>query len=239
MSHSTVGAETMESSSLLLCKGLLLTASLLTFWDSPAAALLTTKEMRFSAAEGAKVLLHVPDQEEDLVSFSWYKGKDVNENLTIAHYEKSSDSLQIGKKVSGREEIYKDSSMMLWAITQKDTGFYTLQTFKAHDQQEITYVHLQVYKIVTKPYLKLNHTRVKRKSASIFTCVSPDTGVDISWFFNYKPLNVTERVTLSAENRRLTISPVWKADAGIYQCEVSNSFSSKKTNPLLMVLAYG
>lgn len=101
--------------------------------------------MRFSAAEGAKVLLHVPDQEEDLVSFSWYKGKDVNENLTIAHYEKSSDSLQIGKKVSGREEIYKDSSMMLWAITQKDTGFYTLQTFKAHDQQEITYVHLQVY----------------------------------------------------------------------------------------------
>lgn len=93
--------------------------------------------------------------------------------------------------------------------------------------------------IVTKPYLQLNHTSVKRKSVSVFTCVSPDTGVDINWFFNYKPLNITERVTLSPEEHKLTISPVWKADAGIYQCEVSNSFSSKKSNPLLMVLAYG
>lgn len=108
-------------------------------------ALQTSKEMRFSAAEGAKVLLSVPDQEEDLLSFSWYKGKDVNKNFTIAHYKKSSDSLQLGKNVSGREEIYKDGSMMLQAVTQEDTGFYTLETFKAHDQQEITYVHLQVY----------------------------------------------------------------------------------------------
>ena len=101
--------------------------------------------MRFSAAEGAKVLLYVPDQEENLLSFSWYKGKDANENFTIAHYKKSSDSLQLGKKVSGREEIFKDTSMMLRAVTQEDTGFYTLKTFKAHDQQGITYVHLQVY----------------------------------------------------------------------------------------------
>ena len=92
---------------------------------------------------------------------------------------------------------------------------------------------------MAKPYLLLNHTRLKRKSASILTCVSPDTGVDINWFFNYKPLNITERVTLSPEKRELTISPVWRADAGVYQCEVSNSFSSKKTNPLLMVLAFG
>lgn len=101
--------------------------------------------MRFSAAEGAKVLLYVPDQEENLLSFSWYKGKDVNENFTIAHYKKSSGSLQLGKKVSGREEIYKDGSMMLQDVTQEDTGFYTLKTFKEHNQQEITYAHLQVY----------------------------------------------------------------------------------------------
>lgn len=92
---------------------------------------------------------------------------------------------------------------------------------------------------MTKPYLLLNHTRLNRKSASILSCVCPDTGVDINWLFNYKPLNITERTALSPEKRELTISPVWGADAGIYQCEVSNSFSSKKSNPLLMVLAYG
>lgn len=92
--------------------------------------------------------------------------------------------------------------------------------------------------IVTKPKLLLNHTRVNRRTAAVFTCVSPDTGVDINWFFNYKPLNVTERTTLSPDQHTLTVSPVWKADTGVYQCEVSNPISSKKTNPLIMAFAY-
>ncbi|XP_021499805.1 carcinoembryonic antigen-related cell adhesion molecule 15-like [Meriones unguiculatus] len=229
----------MEPPSLLLCKGLLLTASLLTCWNSPAAAARLTKEMRFSAAEGAKVLLHVPNQEENLLSFSWYKGKNEHENFTIARYDKATDVLKLGDKTSGREDIYKDGSMMLRSVTQEDTGFYTLETFEAHNQREITYVHLQVYKIVKKPYLQVNQTRLKRRNASVLTCVSPDTEVDINWFFNYKPLNITERTTLSPDRRSLTISPMWRADIGIYQCEVSNALSSKKTNPLLLVLAYG
>ncbi|XP_059109555.1 carcinoembryonic antigen-related cell adhesion molecule 15-like [Peromyscus eremicus] len=230
----------MESPSLLLCKGLLLTASLLTCWNSPTAALRSTKEMRFSAAEGGRVLLSVPIQAENLLSFHWYKGKEEDQAFTIAHYEKDTDLLKLGNATSGREEIYKDGSMMLQDVTQEDTGIYTLQTFGAHDHIEITHFYLQVYKIVTKPYLQVNHTRVgRRRSATILTCVSPDTGVDVNWFFNYKPLNLTERTTLSPEEHRLIISPVWRADTGIYQCEVSNFFSSRKSAPLFLVLAYG
>uniref|UniRef100_A0A8C2MHH8 CEA cell adhesion molecule 15 n=2 Tax=Cricetulus griseus TaxID=10029 RepID=A0A8C2MHH8_CRIGR len=234
------GAETMESPSLLLCKGLLLTASLLACWTSPTKALRTTKEIRFSAAKGARVLLSVPSQAVNLLSFHWYKGKDANEDFTIAHYEKAKGSLKLGNQISGREEIYMDGSMLLQNVTQEDTGIYTLEIFGSDDLYEITYVHLQVYTIVTQPYLQLNHTTVKRrKNVSIFTCVTPDTGVDINWFFNYKPLNLTERTTLSSEKHKLTINPVWRADAGIYQCEVSNSFSSRRSNPLLFVVAYG
>ncbi|XP_051017945.1 carcinoembryonic antigen-related cell adhesion molecule 15-like [Acomys russatus] len=229
----------MERPSLLLCKGLLLTASLLTCWSSPAPAILTSTDLRFSVAEGARVLLHVPNQEKNLFSFSWYKGKDVHENFTIVHYEKAKDVFKLGRKVSGREEIYKDGSMILGPVTKEDMGIYTLETFKTQNQYEITYIHLQVYKIVTKPYLQINYTKVNRRNSAILTCVSPDTGVDIDWLFNYKPLNVTERVTLSPDQRTLTISPVWKVDIGIYHCEVSNAISSRKTNPLVLVIAYG
>ncbi|OBS64370.1 hypothetical protein A6R68_07086, partial [Neotoma lepida] len=216
-----------------------LLASLLACWDSSTVALRTT-EMRFSAAEGGKVLFSVPIQAENLLSFHWYKGKDLNKDFTIAHYEKNTDLLELGNKTSGKEEIYKDGSMMLQDVTQEDTGIYTLETLGTHNQVEITHVHLQVYKIVTQPTIHVNHTRVKRRrSAAILTCVSPDTGIDINWFFNYKPLNLTERATLSPEEHKLIISPVWRADVGIYQCEASNSFSSRKSNPLLFVVAYG
>ncbi|KAL6040181.1 hypothetical protein STEG23_030423, partial [Scotinomys teguina] len=155
---------------------------------------------------------------ENLLSFHWYKGKDVNKDFTIATYEKDMDLLKIGNRTSGREGIYKDGSMLLQDVTQEDTGFYTLETLGTHDQHEITHVYLQVYKIVTQPTVQVNHTRVRRRrTAAVLTCMSPDTGIDISWFFNYKPLNLTERTQLSPEEHKLTISPVWRTDSGIYQ----------------------
>ncbi|KAL1769276.1 carcinoembryonic antigen-related cell adhesion molecule 3-like [Sigmodon hispidus] len=228
----------MESPCVLLCKGLLLTASLLICWSSPTTAL-SAKDMWFSAAEGAKVLLYIPTEAKDILSFSWYKGKDEHKNFTIAHYEKSTDLLTFGNKFSGKEEIYKDGSMMLQNISQEDTGIYTLEIFGTDNLHEITYVHLQVYKIVSKPYILLNHTRLNGRSATIFTCVSPDTGISMTWLFNYKPINVTKRITLSPGNQTLIVSPVWRVDSGIYLCEVSNSFSSKKSRPLALVMAYG
>lgn len=122
-----------------------LPASLLTCWSSPTTGLTTYTQLRLSVAEGARALLHVPNQEENLLSFSWYKGKDVHENFTIVHYEKAKDVFKVGRKISGREETYKDGSMILRAVTEEDTGIYTLETFKTEDQHEITYVHLQVY----------------------------------------------------------------------------------------------
>lgn len=58
-----------------------------------------------------------------------------------------------------------------------------------------------------QPTIPVNHTRVRRQRSTAFlTCVSPDTGIDINWFFNYKPLNLMERTTLSPEEHRLTIN---------------------------------
>ncbi|CAH7395397.1 carcinoembryonic antigen-related cell adhesion molecule 15-like [Phodopus roborovskii] len=227
----------MESPSLLLCKGLLLTASLLTCWTSPAMARRSTKEIQVSAAKGARVLLSVPV--ESFLSFNWYKGREEHSDFMIAHYEKTQE-VKLGNNSSGREEIYLDGSMMIKNVTQEDAGIYTLEIFGTHDRYEITHFHLQVYKIVTQPYMLLNNTVVrKRRHVSVFTCVTPDTGIEFNWFFNYKPLNLTERTTLSPEKHKLIINPTWRVDGGIYQCGVSNAFSSRRSNPLLFAMVYG
>lgn len=66
--------------------------------------------------------------------------------------------------------------------------------------------------------------------------MSPDTGVDISWLFNSKPLDFNSRMSLSPEKHRLTVAPLRLEDAGEYLCVGSNSFSSKKSNPVHLFL---
>lgn len=90
--------------------------------------------------------------------------------------------------------------------------------------------------ILTQPYLRVNNIILERWKSAIFECLSPDTGVDITWFFNNKPLDFNKRMALSPEKRRLIIVPLRVKDTGEYQCEVSNSFSSRKSNPISLIL---
>jgi carcinoembryonic antigen-related cell adhesion molecule len=66
------------------------------------------------------------------------------------------------------------------------------------------------------------------------TCVSEDPGLSIRWLFNHQGLYFNDRMTLSQKNSRLTIDPAKREDAGEYQCEVSNGYSSKMSLPLQM-----
>lgn len=89
---------------------------------------------------------------------------------------------------------------------------------------------------MTQPYLQVKSIRVQRWKSATFECMSPDTGVDITWTFNNKPLDFNRRMVLSPEKHRLSIAPLRLKDAGEYQCEVSNSFSSRKSNPISLFL---
>ncbi|CAO2626899.1 Carcinoembryonic antigen-related cell adhesion molecule 15 [Lemmus lemmus] len=106
-------------------------------------ALRNTKETWFSAAEGAEVLLYVPNQAENLRSFHCYKGKCVYKDFTIVHYEKAMDLLKLGNKTRSREEISKEGSMMIQNVNQEATGIYTLESLGAHSLNEIIHVHLE------------------------------------------------------------------------------------------------
>lgn len=87
---------------------------------------------------------------------------------------------------------------------------------------------------VSWPFVRVTDTTVRVQSSVVFTCFSADPGVSIRWLFNKQSLQLTERMTLSPSKCQLSIDPVWREDAGKYQCEVYNPVSSKSSLPVCL-----
>ena len=86
---------------------------------------------------------------------------------------------------------------------------------------------------MAKPIIEANNTTVtEHEDTVVLKCLTNDTGVAISWFFNGQSLLLTERMELSQDNGTLTIEPVRREDAGHYQCEASHLGNSSKSDPL-------
>uniref|UniRef100_A0A7N9D7I3 Immunoglobulin V-set domain-containing protein n=1 Tax=Macaca fascicularis TaxID=9541 RepID=A0A7N9D7I3_MACFA len=60
-------------------QGLLLTASLLTFWNLPTSAQTNIEVVPFNVAEGKEVILLVSNVSRNLYGYNWYKGERVHQ----------------------------------------------------------------------------------------------------------------------------------------------------------------
>ena len=68
---------------------------------------------------------------------------------------------------------------------------------------------------MAKPIVEANSTTVtEHEDTVVLKCLTNDTGVAISWFFNGQSLLLTERMELSQDNGTRTIEPVRREDAG-------------------------
>ncbi|EGV99396.1 Carcinoembryonic antigen-related cell adhesion molecule 1 [Cricetulus griseus] len=85
---------------------------------------------------------------------------------------------------------------------------------------------------VTPPFIQVTNTTIKEKDPVSLTCISKDTGISIRWLFNGKRLELTDRMKLSQDNITLRIESFRKEDSGVYECEVSNPVSSKKSDSI-------
>ncbi|XP_076428407.1 pregnancy-specific glycoprotein 22-like [Peromyscus maniculatus bairdii] len=141
----------MEVSSVIPCKGwtswqgLLLTASIFTCWHLSTTDHITIKSFPSQVANGDNVLLLVNDLPEDLLTFTWFKGE-TGMDLGIARYAPDRDLIMQGPGYSGRETVYRNGSLLIQNVNEKDTGLYTLQTLNEHgDVLSITTMRLHVY----------------------------------------------------------------------------------------------
>ncbi|PNI95338.1 CEACAM7 isoform 3 [Pan troglodytes] len=112
-------------------QGLLLTASLLTFWNLPNSAQTNIDVVPFNVAEGKEVLLVVHNESQNLYGYNWYKGERVHANYRIIGYVKNrSQENAPGPAHNGRETIYPNGTLLIQNVTHNDAGIYTLHVIK-------------------------------------------------------------------------------------------------------------
>ncbi|CAH7393467.1 Gm5155 [Phodopus roborovskii] len=183
------------------------------------------------AAEGESVLLQVHNLPEDLQALFWYKSEHRTPDHKIVEYARIVNSVFWGPAYR-KGMVYTNGSLMLQNVTKKDASIYTLAMLNQNFNFEKADVEFHVQKYVTQPFVQVTDNTVTGGTSVIFTCISPDTDTSIRWIFNKKNLHLRKRMTLSPTKCGLKIDPVRNADAGEYQCEVSNRLSSKTSLPV-------
>ncbi|KAL1765760.1 carcinoembryonic antigen-related cell adhesion molecule 3-like isoform X2, partial [Sigmodon hispidus] len=126
-------------------QGFLITASLLTCWHLSTIAQVIIEPVPPHVVEGENILLHVRNLPENLSAIFWHKGVR-NMSLGIGLYSLLRNSSVPGSVHSGRETVYRNGSLQIYNVTQKDTGFYTLRAINRRvGVASITTTYLHVY----------------------------------------------------------------------------------------------
>ncbi|KAL4666926.1 hypothetical protein H8959_005615 [Pygathrix nigripes] len=130
----------------IIWKDLLLTASLLIFWNPPTTAQVMIEAQPTKVSEGKDVLLLVHNLPQNLAAYIWYKGQIMDLHHYITAYVIDTDTIIFGPAYSGRETVYSNASLLIQNVTQKDTGSYTIQIIKRGDRTEAVTGHFTLYR---------------------------------------------------------------------------------------------
>lgn len=118
-------------------------ASFLTCWHLSTTSQVTIELVPPQVVEGEDVLFLVHKLPENLIGFCWYKGSPIIKH-GIALYEANTKVGVAGPMYSARETLYRNGSMLIHNVTQKDTGFYRLRIFNRHRDTVLTSTFLHV-----------------------------------------------------------------------------------------------
>nr|XP_005589491.2 carcinoembryonic antigen-related cell adhesion molecule 5 isoform X1 [Macaca fascicularis]XP_045235449.1 carcinoembryonic antigen-related cell adhesion molecule 5 isoform X1 [Macaca fascicularis] len=219
---------------------LLLTASLLTFWNPPTTAQLTIESRPFNVAEGKEVLLLAHNVSQNLFGYIWYKGERVDASRRIGSCVIRTQQITPGPAHSGRETIDFNASLLIHNVTQSDTGSYTIQVIKEDLVNEEATGQFRVYPELPKPYISSNNSNpVEDKDAVALTCEPETQDTTYLWWVNNQSLPVSPRLELSSDNRTLTVFNIPRNDTTSYKCETQNPVSVRRSDPVTLNVLYG
>ncbi|XP_012316945.1 carcinoembryonic antigen-related cell adhesion molecule 7 [Aotus nancymaae] len=218
-------------------QGLLLTASLFTFWNPPTAAQPSIEAVPPLVAEGKEVLLLAHNVSQDLFGYNWYKGERVAANYRIIGYRIESQVSTTGPAYSGRETLYPNGSLLVQSVTPNDTGSYTLHLIDRNITGEEVLGRFDVQAAPPKPYITSNNFNpIENKDVVALTCEPETQNTTYLWWVNNQSLPVSSRLVLSSDNRTLVLISVTRNDTGPYECEIQNTLSASRSDPVTLLV---
>nr|XP_028694924.1 pregnancy-specific beta-1-glycoprotein 2-like [Macaca mulatta] len=221
-------------------KELLLTASLLIFWNPPTTAQVTIEAQPTKVSEGKDILLLVHNVPQNVAGYIWYKGQIMDLQHYITAYAIDTETIIFGPVYSGRETIYSNASLLIQSVNQKDAGSYTVEIVKRGEGTEGVTGHFTLYLETPKPYISSSNLNPREGTETVILSCDPDTqDVSYLWWINGQSLPISRKLQLSENNRTLVLSGVRKDTAGPYECEMKNPVSSSRSDPVTLNLLYG
>ncbi|XP_075844607.1 cell adhesion molecule CEACAM8-like [Microtus pennsylvanicus] len=153
-------------------------------------------------------------------------------NLSLSCHSAVNSPAQYSWFVNG-ELVSSSQELFIPNITTNNSGSYTCFVYKSITRLNRTTVkNITVLEPVTTPFIKATKSEVKEPDSVHLTCDfnSSDSTIAFRWFHNGKGMEFTDRVFL-VQNGTLSISHARKEDSGVYQCEIYNAVSSKRSDP--------
>uniref|UniRef100_A0A2K6R2G8 Ig-like domain-containing protein n=1 Tax=Rhinopithecus roxellana TaxID=61622 RepID=A0A2K6R2G8_RHIRO len=218
-------------------KELLLTASLLIFWNPPTTAQVMIEAQPTKVSEGKDVLLLVHNLPQNLAGYIWYKGKIMDLYHYITAYTIDTEMIIFGPAYSGRETVYSNASLLIQNVTQNDTGSYTIQIIKRGDKTKGVTGHFTLYLDIPKPSISSSNLNPREAMETVILSCDPDTqDVSYLWWINGQSLPISRKLQLSRNNRTLVLFGVTMDTAGPYECEMKNPVSASRSDPVTLNL---
>lgn len=127
------------------------------------------------------------------------------------------------------------------AVSREQEGMYRcLVSNTVTNSSRLGVVKVQVLEKVTAPYIESPTLALVENATSVMlTCKTSHQRVGVHWYLRGQPLMPSEHLTLSSQNRTLTIHGLQRDDSGPYECEVWNWGSQARSVPLELTINYG
>uniref|UniRef100_A0A2I3TLJ1 Ig-like domain-containing protein n=1 Tax=Pan troglodytes TaxID=9598 RepID=A0A2I3TLJ1_PANTR len=220
-------------------KGLLLTASLLNFWNPPTTAQVTIEAQPTKVSKGKDVLLLVHNLPQNLAGYIWYKGQMTDLYHYITSYVVDGQIIIYGPAYSGRETVYSNASLLIQNVTREDAGSYTLHIVKRGDGTRGITGHFTftLYLETPKPSISSSNLYPREDMEAVSLTCDPETpDASYLWWMNGQSLPMTHSLQLSKNKRTLFLFGVTKYTAGPYECEIRNPASASRSDPVTLNL---
>ncbi|TRY95581.1 hypothetical protein DNTS_018366 [Danionella cerebrum] len=152
----------------------------------------------------------------------------------------SPDSPVISPGYTDRVVFDKNSlSLELLNLTPNDSGTYTFTVTSSGGSDLDARTSLNVYDIIRNVQLKgPEEALIEGESSATITSEGSGDITSIEWMKDNTPLNPSENIIFSPDNRAVSISPVQRSDSGEYEVKYSNPVSSG-TSTLRLTINYG